>query len=284
MVIKMQLTALIYSVEGESFFTVILDGRKRFFYLQKHLVKNFSKYLTKGCYVTFDYQEKQTKNRGILSNKVNHFIEISFSKNLRTKKTYYNLEVIRDGIKGLVKSMDSIFFIDFEMNMQDYVAINGFEPEIIEAGLVVTNGAGAIYDIKHWYIKPTKFKTITRRTMKFLHYTKAELNQAIDFKVFYNELKALVEKYNPYVVVWGKSDITQLKKTCEINKCPELKLHFVNLLQLHTNYDNLKDSPGLFSMWETYNGTKLPEQTHNSLEDATVTKEVFFNFKDKILK
>ena len=215
--------------------------------------------------------------------------EIGILKALGTREkdltTIFGMQILIEVILIIIMYvLGSILFIDFEMNMQDYVAINGFEPEIIEAGLVITNGDGAVYDIKHWYIKPTKFKTITRRTMKFLHYTKAELNQAVDFKVFYNELKALVEKYNPYVVVWGKSDITQLKKTCEINKCPELKLHFVNLLQLHTNYDNLKDSPGLFSMWETYNGTKLPEQTHDSLEDATVTKEVFFNFKDKILK
>ena len=59
-------------------------------------------------------------------------------------------------------------------------------------------------------------------------------------------------------------------------------LRFVNLLQLHTNYDNLKNSPGLFSMWEAYNNTKLPEQRHDSLEDAMVTKDVFFKFKEKV--
>jgi sporulation inhibitor KapD len=105
---------------------------------------------------------------------------------------------------------------------------------------------------------------------------------AITFKEFYNEFKMLCEKYNPYVVVWGKSDITSLKKTCQINNVPELNLRFVNLLQLHTNYDNLKNSPGLFSMWEAYNNTKLPEQRHDSLEDAMVTKDVFFKFKEKV--
>ena len=37
----MQLTALVHSVEGDSFFTVIKDGRKVYFYLQKNLVKKF---------------------------------------------------------------------------------------------------------------------------------------------------------------------------------------------------------------------------------------------------
>ena len=35
----MHLTALVHSVENETFFTVIKDGRKVYFYLQKNLVK-----------------------------------------------------------------------------------------------------------------------------------------------------------------------------------------------------------------------------------------------------
>ena len=170
------------------------------------------------------------------------------------------------------------------MNMQDYQPIPNFEQEIIETGMVLTDENGAIIKIKHWYIKPTKFPKITKRAMKFLHYTNSELEQAITFKEFYKEFADIVKEYQPTVIVWGKSDITQLKKTCQINNVPDLNLRFVNLLQLHTNYDNLKNSPGLFSMWETYNNSKLPEQKHNSLEDALVTKDVFFKFKKYISK
>ena len=200
----MKLTALIYSVEKESFFTVIINKRKVYFYLQKNLIKKFMKYLEKGTYVTIDYDDNIAKHKGICSYTVNHFIEISKPKYKQKRVVYYDLEVIRDGIRELVDSMNPILFIDFEMNMQDYQPIEGFEQEIIEAGLVLTNGDGAIYDIKHWYIKPTKFKKISRRAMKFLHYTNVELDKAISFKVFYNELKQIVKKYNPYVVVWGK--------------------------------------------------------------------------------
>ena len=164
------------------------------------------------------------------------------------------------------------------------LSLVSFEQEIIEAGLVLTNKEGAIMKIKHWYIKPTLFPRLTRRTMKFLNYSNYELAQAVPFKKFYDELKEIVKEYNPYVIVWGKSDITQLKKTCQINNCSDLRLRFVNLLQLHTNYFNLKNSPGLFSMWESYTNTKLPEQRHNSLEDAMVTKDVFFKFKEHISK
>ena len=280
----MKLTALIHSVEDEGFFTVIKNNRKLYFYLQKNLVKKFYKYLSSGVYVVFDYDPTPQKRRFVSAYKVNHFIAISMPKAKHNRVVYYDLDVIRDGINELVTSMDPILFIDFEMNMQDYQPIPNFEQEIIETGLVITNKDGAIMKIKHWYIKPTRFPKITKRAMKFLHYTNHELNQAVSFREFYNEFSKIIKEYNPYVIVWGKSDITQLKKTCQINGCPELKLKFVNLLQLHTNYFNLKNSPGLFSMWETYNNSKLPEQKHNSLEDAMVTKDVFFKFKECINK
>ena len=47
----MQLTALVHSVEGDSFFTVIKDGRKVYFYLQKNLVKKLAKFLGGHGYI-----------------------------------------------------------------------------------------------------------------------------------------------------------------------------------------------------------------------------------------
>ena len=280
----MQMTALVHSIEDEAFFTVIKNGRKLYFYLQKNLIKKFFKYLKKGTYVVFDYDKTPIKKRHICAFKVNHFVAISMPRYRYKRTVYYDLDVIRNGIVDLVNNMKPIMFIDFEMNMQDYQPIPNFEQEIIETGMVLTNETGAIINIKHWYIKPTKFPRITKRAMKFLHYTNYELEQAVSFKQFYKEFSEFCKEYNPYVIVWGKSDITQLKKTCQINNCPDLKLKFVNLLQLHTNYFNLKNSPGLFSMWETYNNSKLPDQRHNSLEDALVTKDVFFKFKETISK
>ena len=278
----MRLTALVHSVEEDTFFTVIHKGKKLYFYLQKNLIKKFYKYLQKSTYVSFEYDPIAIKRNNVRCYKVEHFVSISNSRYSYKSVIHYDLDVIRKGIKNLVNDMNPIMFVDFEMNMQDYQPIDDFVQEIIETGMVITNADGAILKIKHWYIKPTKFPKITKRTIKFLHYTKAELEMAVSFSQFYKEFSELCEKYNPYVVVWGKSDITTLKKTCQINHVKELDLRFVNLLQLHTNYDNLKNSPGLFSMWETYNNTKLPEQKHDSLEDAMVTKDVFFKFKEKI--
>ena len=280
----MRLTALVHSVEGENYFTVIKDNRKLYFYLQKNLVKKFHKYLTKGAYVVIDYDDVLVRRKNVCVRKVNHFVAIGMPKDRLKRVVYYDLDVIRKGIVELVNSINPILFIDFEMNMQDYTPIPNFEQEIIEEGMVLTNNTGAIMKIKHFYIKPTLFPRLTRRTMNFLNYSNYELNQAVGFKKFYNELKTIIKEYNPYVIVWGKSDITQLKKTCQINGCPDLRIRFVNLLQLHTNYFNLKNSPGLFSMWESYTNSKLPEQRHNSLEDAMVTKDVFFKFKEHISK
>ena len=278
----MRLTALVHSVEGDAFFTVIHNNRKMYFYLQKNLIKKFYKYLTAGAYVVIDYDTEPVKRKYVCAYKINHFVAIGTPKDRLKRVVYYDLDVIRKGIVDLVNTINPILFIDFEMNMQDYQPIDKFEQEIIETGMVLTDKSGAIMKIKHWYIKPTLFPRLTKRTMKFLNYTNYELDKAVSFKQFYNEFKQIVKEYNPYVIVWGKSDITSLKKTCQINNCPDLKLNFVNLLQLHTNYFNLKNSPGLFSMWESYTNSKLPEQRHNSLEDALVTKDVFFKFKEHI--
>ena len=242
------------------------------------------KYLTKGAYVVIDYDNEPVKRKYVCAYKINHFVAIGTPKDRLKRVVYYDLDIIRKGIVDLVNTINPILFIDFEMNMQDYQPIDKFEQEIIETGMVLTDKSGAIMKIKHWYIKPTLFPRLTKRTMKFLNYTNYELDKAVSFKQFYNEFKQIVKEYNPYVIVWGKSDITSLKKTCQINNCPDLKLNFVNLLQLHTNYFNLKNSPGLFSMWESYTNSKLPEQRHNSLEDALVTKDVFFKFKEHISK
>lgn len=278
----MQFTALIYKMEDEAFFTLLLDNKKVYFYLQKHLVKTYGKYLRSGTYVTFEFLDKRTKHKGIYSYQVLYFYRICSLRNKFIHRTFYDLDNIREGIKNLVNTMNPILFIDFEMNMQDYKPILNFEQEIIEAGMVLTNQKGAIRKMEHYFIKPTKFPRLTARTMRFLDYNANDLKSAISFTKFYNRLKEINDTFHPYVIVWGKSDITQLEKCIAINGLKPLNLHFVNLLQLHINYDNLANCPGLFSQYEAYTNTSLPSQTHDSLEDAMVTKDVFFLFKAKI--
>lgn len=276
----MKHSGLIYEIIDDNIFCLIIEGKKEYFYIAKNLNKKFSKYLRSHVKVEFVSSDNKNLHHDILAYEVLRFEKISSPSKRHNFKLFYDANFIKDGIKKLINKQKYLLFIDFEMNMQDFVPISNFVQEIIEAGIVLTDYNGAIRYVNHFYIKPTAYKRLTKRTMQFLEYTKEVFNQAVPFSKLYSELESLKERYNPYVMVWGKSDVSQFIKCCEINKLKPLDLNFVNLLQLHINYYGLKESPGLFKTWEHYYDKKLPKQQHDSLEDATVTKEVFFKFKE----
>ena len=64
----------------------------------------------------------------------------------------------------------------------------------------------------------------------------------------------------------------------EINNLEPLKPNYINLLQVHKNYYNLKNDLGLFDAYKKYTGEDL-NQEHDALVDAFMTKNVFFEFK-----
>lgn len=277
----MKVTAMVYSVEKHSFFTVLMNGKKEYFYMQKNLVKKFIKYLSKGKKVIFEVEDKKYKLKNIFSYKVLYFYSIETNKKYEIH-SFYDLQTIRDGIVNLINGMNNILFIDYEMNMQEYYSIPNFYPEIIEAGYYLCNKDLEIIKSNHLYIKPTQAKKVTKRTINFLKYDHETLSKARDYHLFYNEIVEIQNKYAPAFIVWGKSDISSMRQSFIINKVEPINFQFIDLLQLHINYNNLKESPGLFKMWEAYNGRELPKQKHDALEDALVTKEVFYAFKKQI--
>lgn len=278
----MRIYGLVHETYDENIFCLIKNGHKDYFYMAKNLTKKYNKYLRKGMKIDFSCTDEKVLHHNLLTYEVIRFYKISKFDNLGNNIFYFDSKAIQNGIKSLVNKKKPVLFIDFEMNMQDFVPIPNFVQEIIEAGLVLTDYNGAVRYVNHFYIKPTAYKRITKRTINFLEYTKETFYNAVNFKRLYDELDELNKRYKPYVMVWGKSDVSQFNKCCQINKLEPLNLNFVNLLQLHINYYGLKESPGLFKTWEHYYDKKLPKQQHDSLEDATITKDVFFKFKEYI--
>ena len=111
-----------------------------------------------------------------------------------------------------------------------------------------------------------------------------DIENGITFTEFYNEFKEILIKYNnPSIVVWGKNDILALKACYDINDLTPLTPNFINLLQVHKNYFNLKNDLGLFNAYKNYTGKDL-DQEHDALVDAFMTKNVFFEFKKEANK
>ena len=280
----MHLSKIVYNATDHNFFSLIIDGKKVFFYLQKNMAKKYGKYLDKGVKVVFNASDDLEIHHDVPSYLVTDFVMISKVLNNGKKVVYFDANIIKKGIKTVVNKNKNKMFIDFEMNMQEYHGIDGFVQEIVEAGFVLTDNSGAIRKYYHHYIKPVKFKKITKRTKDFLGYNDNTFDEAITFTDFYNDMKAINEKYHPDIYVWGKSDVSQYMKCEDISKLPHLNLNFINLLQLHINYFNLKTSPGLFNTWEKYYNKDLQKQAHSSIEDAEVTKDIFFKFRERVNK
>ncbi|MBP5445208.1 MAG: hypothetical protein J6Y28_03460 [Acholeplasmatales bacterium] len=258
--------------------TIKMRNKTEYFYLQNGLLKKFQRYLSDGIFIEFDYTDQAGIYNNVCAYKINYFIRIFSNKRFR-REVYYDLQVIRSGVKDLLFNQKNIMFLDLEMTMQSFDSPKDFKSEIIQAGYLITDNLGNDLERKSYYIKPTLFPKINKRTLKFLSLNEEDIDNGISFVDFYNEFSETLKKYNnPSIVVWGKNDILALKLCYEINNVEPLNPNFINLLQIHKNYYNLKNDLGLFDAYKKYTGSDL-FQEHDALEDAFMTKNVFFEFK-----
>jgi sporulation inhibitor KapD len=252
-----------------------------FYYMSKGMFKNFMMYFTEGMYVFLSVKKNPRSYRGYkVQNVVN--IEKVLSPNKNNPKVYYDISIIKSGIKRIVNMNRNQLFIDFEMSMPPYKDYQTFESEIIQVGYVLVDNLGNIIEKYSNYIKPVKFPVISPRTIKFLHITQEEIETGIEYKDFYNKLKDIEFKYEPVVYIWGKNDQLELNK---MNKRHNLynftkNMQFVDLLNLHKTYFSLKNDIGLFNAYNIYSEIDLSDQKHDALEDAVVTHKIFEYFKD----
>jgi len=270
---------LVHSIDFDNRLLTMKNRNKiEYFYMQNGLLKKFQRYLDKNVFVEIDYNNEEQIVNHISAKKINYFIKI-FENNPHRRVVYYDLDVIRSGVKDLLYNQDNIMFLDLEMTMQSFESPKDFKSEIIQAGFLVTDKFGNDLDGKNYYIKPTLFPKLNKRTLKFLSLNEEDINNGMTFNEFYNEFNGMLKKYNnPSIVVWGKNDILALKSCYEINNLEPLNPNFINLLQIHKNYYNLKNDLGLFDAYKKYTGENL-NQEHDALEDAFMTKNVFFEFK-----
>ena len=276
---------IIHSIDLDNRLIAMKSKNKiEYFYLQNGLLKKFQRYLTTSTFIEFDYNDKLDKCANVLAYKVNFFIKI-FRKVGFRREVFYDLSVIRSGVKDLLTNLDNIMFLDLEMTMQSFDSPKNFKSEIIQAGYLITDNKGNDLERNNYYIKPTLFPKLNKRTIKFLNINDEIIeNEGISFTDFYNNFRDVLIKYNnPSIVVWGKNDILALKSCYEINNLIPLTPNFINLLQVHKNYYNLKNDLGLFNAYKNYTGKDL-DQEHDALIDAFMTKNVFFEFKKEANK
>lgn len=261
----------------ERYFSMRSRKRVDYFYLQNSLIKKFQRYLFEGSFISFEYNEKKRLIGGIEAYPVDHFISIIRNNRFR-REVFYDIKVIRKGIKDFFLSMNNMMFLDLEMTMKSFNSPENFKSEVIQAGFLLTDKEGNDIERKNYYICPTAFKSINKRTTKFLKTEESVFLNGISYKEFYEDFKVYIEQYKPFVIVWGKNDIIAMNSAYILNELEPLTINYVNLLQIHKNYYNLKEDLGLFKAYTMYTGEEFV-QDHDASADADVTKKVFFEFK-----
>lgn len=259
-------------------FYLIIEGRKIGFYLSNRLSKTFFMYLRKGVLVDFEISSRKKKIGVFSYYQVAHFNQII---SLYPFYVHYDLKQMRHEMKDVLSGYRYYLFIDFEMTMPGYHD-HHFQPEIIQVGYVVSEAQKKILHEDGYYVMPKEHLTLSKRTKKFLNLDEEKFfAEAVSYDVFYDQLKKMIKKYQPKLVVWGKNDITAMQDSYVMHEKMPLteENQFIDLLKLHKDYYNLRDDLGLFKAYKTYYNVEF-DQAHDAKDDALVTKYVFDAFLD----
>lgn len=269
-------------------FEILRRNKIEYYYLSRSQMKKFYSYLQEGLFVYFNVNDEL-----VLRGKYRAYEIINFVKMIRHRQrrpvVFFDLTTIKRGVSNLINRPQYRLFLDMEFTMPPYNYDTGqpFASEVIQFGYFLEDESGAIIDSNSGLLKPINKSGLNDRTFSFLSLNRNDFKKADNFKVFYDELKELIDTYNPMIYVWGKNDIYVLEKSYELHKLEPIthRDSFVNLMQIIKNYFNIRNDIGLFNALNMFkNNEEKAEQEHDALNDAMVTLMVFHAFKDYINK
>jgi len=254
--------------------------RTEYYYMPKGMFASFMAYFSLGIYIFMTVSNSTKRYKGVMVYQVENIEKIMYP-NRQNPRVFYDISVIKSGIKTILNGPKYKLFIDFEMSMPPYRNYESFISEIIQFGMVLTDPFGEIIDEQSMFIKPVLFKSISDRTQKFLHISPKSIDNGMTYLNFYQLFVNIINKYHPMVFVWGQNDMIELRKSMKYNNLSDItrRVQFIDLLKLHKNYFGLKNDLGLFNAYRLYSQIELEKQTHDAHEDAVVTKTVFDGFK-----
>ena len=254
----------------------------KYYYMSKSMFKQFMLYFQSGIFIFMTVKIVPRLYRKLM---VQNIVAIDklLAPNKNKPTIYYDISIIKSGIKSVINQNRNRLFLDFEMSMPPYNNYEDFISEIIQVGYVLTNEVGEIIEEFSSYIKPTLIPEISSRTKKFLHINQEDVDMGKSYKELHQRIIDIQVKHNPIAYIWGKNDQIELNKLNRIHKLNNFtkNMQFVDLLSLHKIYYGLKNDLGLFNAYHNYfEDFNLSMQKHDAYEDALVTKKIFFAFQD----
>ncbi|MGD9605400.1 MAG: hypothetical protein AB7V00_04530 [Bacilli bacterium] len=262
---------------------LLCTNKMCYLHLTRRQFKDYGVYFYQSPYVFITVGEQRKLYGNQLCYDVSYFRKIV--KGTRTQKeTYYNIEVIRQGLKQLLGKTKNKLFLDLEFSLPSYYQTMMHIPEILQYGIVIENEKNQIVFQDGSLVKPLRKFAINNRTLKFLSKTNEQFDGAKSYIEFYQLLEKCINDYNPKVIAWGKNDILTMEQSFRLNhlKPLEVRSRYINLMQVIKNYYNTSTDLGLFSTYQDMSKQVLDEQQHDAMEDALLAREIYHLFSQKI--
>lgn len=277
----MKVYGKVYSVNRkERLISMIINKRLMSFHMTNKNMRDFKSYLDKMPYVFLDIFDEKIKNNGKIYFEINYFIKIVVPRLIRSD-VYYDLSMIRKGVKSLLNREQTKMFLDLEFTLP-YSSHQ--LPEIVQYGLVIEDINNDVIFEDTCLVKPTKKSSLNKRTLKFLSLEYKDFDNACSYIEFYQMLERLIYEHDVKIIAWGKNDILTLEKSFKINhlKPLDIRNRYMNLMQIMKNYYNNKQEMGLFSTYKELTNAEAIHQSHNAFEDALIMREIFHIFRKNI--
>jgi inhibitor of KinA sporulation pathway (predicted exonuclease) len=272
---------VINTIPKDRIVKVLTKNKIYYLYLPRKLFKDFGPYFIHKPYAFINMSSERKQYGKYYCHEITNFIKI-IEPTIREKKVYYNINTIRKSVKRLIEKTKNKLFLDLEFSLPSYIRYIEHVPEIIQYGMVLEDELGNIIFEDGSLVRPIKKHSLNPRTLKFLSKAKEDFDNAIPYIEFYQLLEKCIEDYDVKVIAWGRNDILTLEQSFQLNHLMplDIKNRYMNIMQIIKNYYNSKSDLGLFNTYELMTGEVMEKQSHDALEDALMTREIYRIFKD----
>ncbi|HHX70113.1 MAG TPA: hypothetical protein GX708_18945, partial [Gallicola sp.] len=248
--------------------------------------KDFGPYFYNKPYLFLNITLDKKKYGKFYCNEINSFDKVVESRT-KERKIYYDIDTIRKGVRRLLDNNKYKLFLDLEFSLPSYYQTKRHIPEIVQYGMVLEDPDGNIVFEDGSLVNPLRKYALNLRTYKFLKKSKEDFDNACSYIEFYQLLEKIIEDYEELkIIAWGRNDILTMEQSFKLNRLKPLDIRnrYMNLMQIVKNYYNEKADLGLFSTYEEMTGIEQLGQSHDALEDALMTREIYHIFKEIVHK
>src|SRR5690554_4586186 len=275
---------LIKTYQKERVIKLLNKNKIYYLYMSRKFFKDFGPYFYNKLYLFVNISEDKKKYGEFFYNDIISFDKVVEGR-IKERKVYYNIDTIRKGVRRLIDNDKYKLFLDLEFSLPSYYQTKVHIPEIVQYGIVLEDPEGNIILEDGRLVNPLRKYALNLRTYKFLKKSKEDFEDACSYIEFYQLLEKIIDDYDVKIIAWGRNDILTMEQSFKLNRLKPLDIRnrYMNLMQVVKNYYNSKADLGLFNTYEEMSGTDASDQSHDALEDALMTREIYRMFKQTVI-